>query len=52
MSHGPPLLTQWTSEGVPWEVSTTHEEPETEPEWHARHDAAVRYVQSLHPPDP
>jgi hypothetical protein len=46
-----PIVTSWTSSGVPVEVSTTQNPGESVEDWVARHFARVRAKMSSQPPD-
>ena len=46
-----PLVTEWTSGGVPQSISTARDPGESETDWQARHTQAVRFWQGVYPPD-
>ena len=47
----PPLVTEWTSGGTPWSVTTEAEEGETLEQQERRHNEAVAHWQGIAPPD-
>jgi len=47
----PPLVTEWTSGGESWSVTTVAEPNETLEAQTRRHNEAVAYWQGIAPPD-